>query len=194
MKSTLERFLLALACNVNPACCYFMPAVYPAWGPRVKALHEFIYFWWEITTVLEGDNIFIPTIFRGMSLIAQNLIWFRWNKHLAIYQKRTKILAAAWWDFLLLNHLKKKKKNPVIGPILPQLHNSNQKQKRKENKTEKNAPPWSSETHSPFNKTWPCTSTAPYRWNQWMMVWDNVTSRCTCQPFLSVARRQLCSA
>lgn len=115
MKSTLERFLLALACNVNPACCYFMPAVYPAWGPRVKALHEFIYFWWEITTVLEGDNIFIPAIFRGMSLIAQHLIWFRWNKHLAIYQKRTKILAAAWWDFLLLNHLKKNKK-PCYWP------------------------------------------------------------------------------
>lgn len=94
----------------------------------------------------------------------------------------------------VIEPLKKKKKNPVIGPILPQLHNSNQKQKSKENKTEKNAPPWSSETHSPFNKTWPCTSTAPYRWNQWMMVWDNVTSRCTCQPFLSVARRQLCSA
>lgn len=31
MKSTLERFLLALACNVNPACCYFMPAWAPGW-------------------------------------------------------------------------------------------------------------------------------------------------------------------
>ena len=37
MKSTLKRFLLALACNVNPTCCYFMPAVYPAW-PRGESV------------------------------------------------------------------------------------------------------------------------------------------------------------
>lgn len=134
MKSTLERFLLALACNVNPACCYFMPAVYPAWGPRVKALHEFIYFWWEITTVLEGDNIFIPAIFRGMSLIAQNLIWFRWNKHLAIYQKRTKILAAVWWDFLLLNHLKKKKPCYWPDPAAVTQFKPKAKKERKQNR------------------------------------------------------------
>lgn len=140
MKSTLERFLLALACNVNPACCYFMPAVYPAWGPRVKALHEFIYFWWEITTVLEGDNIFIPAIFRGMSLIAQNLIWFRWNKHLAIYQKRTKILAAAWWDFLLLNHLKKKKKTLLLARSCRSYTIQTKSKKGKKTKQKKTLP------------------------------------------------------
>lgn len=94
----------------------------------------------------------------------------------------------------VIEPFKKKKKNLLLARSCRSYTIQTKSKKGKKNKTEKNAPPWSSETHSPFNKTWPCTSTAPYRWNQWMMVWDNVTSRCTCQPFLSVARRQLCSA
>lgn len=117
-------------------------------GPRVKALQEFIYFWWEITTVLKGDNIFIPAIFRGMSLIAQNLIWIRWNKHLVIYQKRTKILAAAWWDFLLLNHFKKK--TPCYWPDPAAVTQFKPKAKKERKQNRKKTLPRGPQKHTPL--------------------------------------------